>query len=397
MLEIVNYNEDEYGFPCLVVLGCFDGIHIGHAELLKKAKLQAKINGLDLGVMMFVDGKGGKQVYTFEERLKFLEQFNVKFVLKINYTDEFKKTAPMDFLLTIEDKLNVKAYMSGKDFRFGAGAKGKSSTLKNYGEDEENGVWYMSVKDVLWNEKKVSTTLVKEFLENGDLKSANELLGRRFSVIGNVIEGADRGGKLLGFPTMNVKYPENKIELKRGVYAVKCTVGEAQYKGIANFGARPTFDEENELVEVHLDGYEGSAYGDVIKIDFAEYLRDIEKFDSPEALAEQLKEDLAKANEIFEAEAQVAVPAAPAAPATAPVAPAAPAEPVAVEQHAEEIAVADIEETSAPVEEVSEEQEFEAELAEEVIEDVIEEVTEEPQEETQEEVAEDSGEENTVD
>ena len=66
MLEIIKYNEDEYSFPCLLVLGCFDSIHIGHAELLKKAKLQAKINGLDLGVMMFVNGKGGRQVYTFE-------------------------------------------------------------------------------------------------------------------------------------------------------------------------------------------------------------------------------------------------------------------------------------------------------------------------------------------
>lgn len=302
MLEIVNYNVDEYGFPCLVVLGCFDGLHVGHAELLKKAKLQAKINGLDLGVMMFVDGKGGKQVYTFDERLKLLEKFNVKFVLKIDYTAEFKKTLPIDFLLNIEEKINVKAYMSGKDFRFGAGAKGKSSTLKNYAEDEENGVWYMSVKDVVWNEKKVSTTLVKEFIENGDIKSANELLGRRFSVTGTVIEGADRGKKLLGFPTMNVEYPENKIELKRGVYAVKVNLGETQYNGIANFGSRPTFDEEKELIEVYLDGYDGSAYGETINIEFAEFIRDIQKFDSPEALSAQLGKDLVTANGLFAAE-----------------------------------------------------------------------------------------------
>ena len=84
MLEIIRYNEDEYTFPCLLVMGCFDSIHIGHAELLKKAKLQAKINGLDLGVMMFVNGKGGRQVYTFEERQKLWEQFNVKFILAID-------------------------------------------------------------------------------------------------------------------------------------------------------------------------------------------------------------------------------------------------------------------------------------------------------------------------
>ena len=131
MLEIVRFGEDEYDFPCLLVLGCFDGLHVGHAELLKKAKLQAKINGLDLGVMMFSEGKGGKQLYSFEERLAFLEQYNVKFVLKIDFNEDFKKIKPLEFLEQLEDKLNLKAYMSGKDFKFGQGKKGKSSTLKS--------------------------------------------------------------------------------------------------------------------------------------------------------------------------------------------------------------------------------------------------------------------------
>ena len=98
MLEIVNYNRDEYDFPALVVLGCFDAIHVGHAELLKKAALQAKINGLDLGVMMFAEGKGGRQVFTFEERLAMLEAYKAKFVLKIDYTEDFKNTSAADFL-----------------------------------------------------------------------------------------------------------------------------------------------------------------------------------------------------------------------------------------------------------------------------------------------------------
>ena len=113
MLEIVNYNKEEYNFPALVVLGCFDAVHVGHAELLKKAKLQAKINGLDLGVMMFAEGKGGRQVFTFEERLAFLAGYNTKFVLKIDYTDEFKKTTAADFLHNLEEHINVKADVGG--------------------------------------------------------------------------------------------------------------------------------------------------------------------------------------------------------------------------------------------------------------------------------------------
>ena len=123
MLKVIEYGKDEYEFPALLVLGCFDAIHLGHRELLKKAKLQAKINGLDLGVMLFREGKSGKLVYSFDERLAILEQFNVKFVVAIDYNDEFKSIAPIDFLQSLEDKLNIKAYMSGQDFRCGAGAK----------------------------------------------------------------------------------------------------------------------------------------------------------------------------------------------------------------------------------------------------------------------------------
>ena len=250
MLEIIKYNEDEYAFPCLLVLGCFDSIHIGHAELLKKAKLQAKINGLDLGVMMFTGGKGGRQVYTFEERQKLLEQYNVKFILAIDYNEEFKKTSASEFLENLENKLNVKAYMSGRDFRFGTDAKGKSSTLKAYAEDEENGVWYMPVKDVVYVGEKVSTTLIKNCIENGNLVKAGALLGRNYSVTGFVIEGANRGKKVVGFPTVNMKYPVDKVEVKKGVYKVRCLVGEEEFIGIANYGPRPTFNEQSSVLPI---------------------------------------------------------------------------------------------------------------------------------------------------
>lgn len=252
MLEIVNYNEGEYEFPCLLVLGCFDGLHIGHAELLKKAKLQAKINGLDLGVMMFADGKGGKQLCSFEDRVALLEQYNVKFVLKIEFTNDFKNTSPLDFLQILEDKLNVKAYMSGKDFRFGAGAKGKASTLKNYGEDEENGVWYMSVKDVLSGSDKVSTSFIKTLIENGDLPRANELLGRNFSVSGTVIETCGS--------TVKIAYPENIVKLKNGRYSVKCTVGGNEYNGSADVG---------DILQLNLEDFGGNIDGQQVRIEFS--------------------------------------------------------------------------------------------------------------------------------
>ena len=294
MLEIIKYNEDEYAFPSLLVLGCFDAIHIGHAELLKSAKLQAKINGLDLGIMMFVGGKGGRQVCNFEERQKLLDKYGVKFILAIDYTDDFKATSAEKFLENIENKINVKAYMSGRDFRFGYGAKAKSSSLKSYADDEENGVWYMSVKDVTYVGEKVSTTLIKNCIENGNLVKAGALLGRPYSVMGFVIEGANRG-KGLGYRTINMKYPVEKVEVKKGVYKVQCIVGEEVFIGIANYGGRPTFNENNALLEVYLDGFVGMLYGRGVTVEFIEFLRDTQKFESVDELKKQLAIDLQRA------------------------------------------------------------------------------------------------------
>ena len=372
MLEIVRYGEDEYDFPCLLVLGCFDGLHAGHAELLKKAKLQAKINGLDLGVMMFADGKGGKQLYSFEERTALLEQYNVKFVLKVNFDEEFKKIKPLEFLECLEDKLNLKAYMSGKDFRFGQGKKGKSSTLKSYADDEENSVWYMSVKEVMYEGEKISTTKIKELLDAGDVKLAAELLGRNYSVTGNVIHGADRGGKVVGYPTMNVDFSADKYPVKEGVYQVKATLGESVYDGIANYGARPTFGEDNPVLEVYLEGLEGDHYGEEVKVEFITYLRDIQKFDGAEELSEQLSKDIS----CIDGEKELAVTDTEDKPAEQ--------EPIEETEEVATVAEEPLEHYVAEVTEVAEEEveetsETQVETAEEITEEAVEEVPQEEQ------------------
>lgn len=340
MLEIVNYNRDEYNFPALIVLGCFDAIHIGHAELLKKAKLQAKINGLDMGVMMFAEGKGGRQIFTFEERLALLEQYKTKFVLKIDYTEDFKKTTAAEFLSNLEEHINVKAYMSGKDFRFGAGAKGKSSTLKNYAEDEENGVWYMSVKDVAVDGEKVSTTLIKQYIENGMIQKANALLGREYFVCGEVNKGHGRG-RTLGFPTANIVYPSNKVQVKPGVYGVEAEIDGTVYKGVANCGPRPTFGEDAVVLEVFFEGLSEDLYGKNIKVKFLNYIRGIVKFNSAEELSAQIMrdKDMVGALDNLSQDEPSEEPAAsqPAAEVvTEPAAEEAPAEPAAAEIPAEE-------------------------------------------------------------
>lgn len=387
MLEIIEYAKDEYTFPSLIVLGCFDAIHAGHRELFKKAKLQAKINGLDLGVMMFRDGKGGRQVYSFEERLAMLEAYNVKFVLVIDFTPEFKETSPADFLAAIEDKINVKAYMSGKDFRFGKGAKGKSSTLKNYAEDEENGVWYMPLKDVLMDGEKISTTLIKKCLDEGDVVKADKLLGQTFFVEGEVVEGAHRGAGVLGFPTINIKYPKWKYLVKRGVYKAEVIIDGEKYDGIASFGDCPTFDDSREALEVHIKDYSGDLYGKTVKVGFVAYMRDIRKFDDAAALAAQLAQDKS-ALDLTEEQFALRYPLSGDQPAeTVTEQPVEATEEVVAEQPVEVTEEVVAEQSAEAVEEVVEEQPVEA--TEEVVEEQPVEVAEEAVAEQPVEAAED--------
>lgn len=182
--------------------------------------------------------------------------------------------------------------MSGKDFRFGAGAKGKASTLKSYADDEDNSVWYVAVKDVAFGDEKVSTTRIKDLIEAGDVATAAQMLGRNYFVRGVVDKGAERGASVLGFPTVNVKYPEKKVEVKQGVYSVLCEIDGQEYKGIANYGPRPTFGDDSVALEAYLDDFSGDAYGKEVCIKFVAYLRDIVQFASTEELKAQLETDL---------------------------------------------------------------------------------------------------------
>ncbi len=290
MLNIVRYGSDSYDSPALLVLGCFDGLHIGHDKLIGDAAFQAKINGLDLGVMTFAEGKGEKQLLTLDERLEILEQKKVKFVLLCDFDDDFKQTSAASFLERVEEKVNVKAYMCGEDFRFGAGAKGKCSTLKNHADEDES-VWFKSVKDVERYGEKVSSGSIRKMLEAGDMELAGELLGYSYFVTGEVTKGDERGREL-GFPTCNILFPEKKADVRRGVYRAMATTPDGERRlAVASYGSRPTFDEDNELLEVHIPGFDGDLYGETLKVEFLNFLRDIRKFDTKEELIEQMTRD----------------------------------------------------------------------------------------------------------
>ena len=143
--------------------------------------------------------------------------------------------------------------------------------------------------------EKVSTTQIKNDIEDGNIVKAGAFLGRNYSVTGFVIEGANRGKKVVGFPTANMKFPVEKVEVKKGVYKVLCHVGEEEFIGIANYGPRPTFNEQINVLEVYIDGFIGTLYGRSVTVEFVEFIRGTQKFESVEELKEQLKLDLKQA------------------------------------------------------------------------------------------------------
>lgn len=274
MLNIA-YKKDTFASPCALVLGCFDGVHRGHGSLIRRAK----DSGLPVGLML-LEGKDRDSLFTREERAFVAEKMGVDFCFWVTLDEETAHTPAELFLRRIVEKINVKLFVCGEDFRFGDGANGTPETIKGFGE--------LACLPLLTDRgEKIASSRIKELVARGEVERANELLEVPFFVTGTVRHG--RGvGHTYGFPTANIDYPQGKCKLGMGVYAV--TVGA--HRGIANYGGRPTFREENPVLEVYIDGFEGDLYGKKVRVEFDRKIRDIRKFASKEELKEQLERDI---------------------------------------------------------------------------------------------------------
>lgn len=264
-----------------MLLGGFDGLHLGHRQLLSRAKE----SGLPVGIMTIVGAKGQKNLFTFAERERIFKTSGADFVFELPFA-EIKDLSADDFIRLLQTEFSPRVFVCGEDFRFGAGAKGNAEILKAM---DTVRVEVLPLVEI--GGEKVSSGTVKKHLEKSDVATANALLGEEFFLLGEVIK--DRQvGRTLGFPTANILYPSEKFPLKTGVYETKICVGNDTYQGITNYGARPTFDNDVVLTETYLDGFSGDLYGKTLKIDFVRYLRDIQKFDSADELKKQLTKDI---------------------------------------------------------------------------------------------------------
>lgn len=278
-VKLTTRNITETG--SVMLLGGFDGLHVGHKTLVEKARSF----GLPVGVMTIVGGKENESLFTFAERERIFRDNGIDFVFELPFS-EIRDLSPRTFLQTLEDAFSPTVFVCGDDFRFGKGATANAQTIREYTR-----VRVETEKLIALNGEKISTSRIKKWLAEGKVEEANALLGEPFFLTGKVQK--DRGvGKTLGFPTANIPYPQDKFAIKKGVYETRVTFDGKEYRAITNYGSRPTFDNAETVTETYLDGFSGDLYGQELTISFVRYLRDIRKFSDKEALQAQLQEDI---------------------------------------------------------------------------------------------------------
>lgn len=265
---------------CVILLGGFDGLHVGHRQLLARAKEYA----LPVGVMTIVGGKVGS-LFTAKERERIFAEAGVDFTFELPF-EEIKGLSPEQFIRLIEEQFSPTAFICGEDFRFGYQAAGTPATLKMLSRARVEVLPLLKTGG-----EKVSSTTVKNSIAKGDVSAAGELLGEPFFLTASVISGR-QVGRELGFPTANMIYPKDKFPLALGVYETRVNVDGIEYKAITNFGAKPTFSDGQVCVESYLDGFSGDLYGRELTVRFLRKIRDVKKFQSVEALKSQLQADL---------------------------------------------------------------------------------------------------------
>ncbi len=283
----------------IILIGNFDGIHLGHQKLFSLAKKYKKKNFLKIGVLtfepmpkMFFNNKlENFRISSLTQKINYLKNLNVDFIINKKFDRNFSKIKSTKFIKDIlGKKLRPKFIFVSNNFRFGNKREGDVSQLIKF----EPLCKYKVVKpDPLIIKKRiVSSSLIRKFLQSGNLEKANKILNRKWSIHGKVQRGRQLGKKI-GFPTANIDI-KNYVMARPGVYAVRVKImGKNNYlNGIANLGYRPTFNGKKILLEVHLFNFSGNLYNNYLTVEFKKFIRKEKKFKNVDQLKKQIKTDL---------------------------------------------------------------------------------------------------------
>jgi len=301
-LNVYKGSSDYRGPACVLTIGNFDGVHLGHQALIRKNQKKAK----ELGV--------ASVLYTFEphprrvlqpqnhpprllglkEKLALIEQMGIEHVVVESFNEVFA-LQPADWFAreVIQKRLGAQALVVGHDFRFGRGREGTAEGLKERLPD----LAIETLKAVLVDDTVASSSRVREWIANGNVDGAAKLLGRPYSIQGRVVPGSARGREL-GFPTANID-SHNELMPKRGVYAVQVELAGQQVDGVANLGVRPTFGDHLFCIEVHLMDRKEDLYDQQLSVEFIQNIREEKKFESVDDLKKQIQADVDLARRIL--------------------------------------------------------------------------------------------------
>ena len=292
ILKIYRYGEKiEYLNPSLA-LGNFDGMHLGHIEVINKAK---EIGDF-WGVLLFdtenspLSRHNADILTDIDEKIEILYNLGLDFVYIVPFVESFMNMSGEEFAEFLS-QIGAKHIIVGYDYRCSKGASldadGLSELLKNFD------ITCDVVKPYMIDESVVKSTAVRELLKAGDIKKANRMLLFPYSISGNITHGL-KNGRDMGFPTANIKSNKNVL-LPDGVYLARVYVNDGVYKSVVNIGKNPTFDAKTRTIEAHIIDYNSDIYGENIKVEFLEKIRGEIKFSSVEDLISQISKDVAYA------------------------------------------------------------------------------------------------------
>jgi len=295
-----NINNFEAKNP-VVTIGTFDGVHLGHQKVIARLKEFARKHDGESVIFTFhphprlvtAPNEGNLRLLTtIEEKKQLFEKSGIDHLIVYPFTKSFSELSYSSFVKNIlVDKLKTRCLVVGYDHRFGKNREGSFEYLKECAKSYNFKIEKLDA--LLVDEVHVSSTRIRNALEDGDIKLANKFLGYRFTLHGTVVEG-QRVGRKMGFPTANIEASDpNKLIPGYGVYAVEIILSEKKYSGMLNIGTRPTFNNnaDNRSIEVHIFNFSGDIYNKEITLIFEAKIRDEKKFSGPEALVEQLKKD----------------------------------------------------------------------------------------------------------
>jgi len=289
----------------VLTIGNFDGVHKGHLALFEKVKeIAKKINGNSVvmtfdphPVKVLNHGNGPPLITPIQQKIRLIKEAGIDIILCLPFTKEFATIPAKDFVKKIlVDKIGVKYIVVGYDYAFGRNREGDIDLLQNLGD--KLGFKVIVVEPVSIDGIIVSSTKIRNLVQEGRLEEAKALLGRNYQVCGTVIKGKNRGARLLGYPTANLKLID-ELTPKIGVYAVKVIVDDKVYNGVANIGYNPTFGNKSFSVETHIIEFNKDLLGKEIRIEFVKRLRDERKFKDPDELSKQIGKDIEEAKKVL--------------------------------------------------------------------------------------------------